>query len=42
MLAAAPSVGVVLGPWAPEKSEGSGADGIGAEGGEAGTKAVGA
>ena len=38
MLTAAPSIGVVLGPWGPEKSEGSGANGIGAGGGEAGTE----
>ena len=38
MLAAAPSVGVVLGPWGPEKSECSRADGTGVGGGEAGIK----
>ena len=37
MLTAAPSVGVVLGPWGSEKLEGSGA-----RGGEAGTEGVGA
>ena len=42
MLAAAPSRGAVLGPWGPEKTKGSGADGIGVEGGEAGTEGVGA
>ena len=43
MLAAAPSGGAaVLGPWGPEKTEGSGADGTGAEGGEAGTEGAGA
>ena len=42
MLAAAPSVGVVLGAWGFEKSEGSGADGTGARGGEAGTEGAGA
>ena len=38
MLAATPSVGVVLRPWVPEKLEGSGSDGTGARGGEAGTE----
>ena len=42
MLTAAPSVGVVLGPWGSEKSEGSGVDGTGSRGGEAGTEDVGA
>ena len=38
MLTAAPSVRVVLGPWGLEKSEGSGANGTGARGGEADTE----
>ena len=42
VLPAAPSVGAVLGPWGPKKTEGSGASGTGAEGGDAGTEAVGA
>ena len=42
MLAVAPSVGAVLGPWCPEKTEGSGAGVTGAEGGDAGTKGAGA
>ena len=42
MLAATPSIGVVLGPWGSEKSEGSGADGTRARGGEAGTEGDGA
>ena len=42
MLAAAPSVGVVLGPWGLKKTEGSGADDIGAGGGEADTEGAGA
>ena len=37
-LTAAPSVGVVLGPWGPEKTESSGADDTGSGGGEAGTE----
>ena len=41
MLTVAPSVGVVLGPWGPVKSEGSGADRTGSKGGEAGSKGVG-
>ena len=40
MLVAAPSVGVVLGPWGPKKSEGSGADGTEARGGEASTEVL--
>ena len=35
VLTATPSVGAVLGPWGPEKTEGSEAGGIGAEGGDA-------
>ena len=42
MLAASPSVGAVLGPWGPKKTEGSGAGGTRAEEGDAGTKGVGA
>ena len=42
VLAAARSVGVVLGPWGPKKIEGSGAGGAGAGGGEAGTEGAGA
>ena len=42
MLVVAPSVGVVLGPWGPEKSEGSGADDTRARGGEASTEGAGA
>ena len=42
VLAAAPSGGAVLRPWGPEKTEGSGADGTGAGGGEAGTEGAGA
>ena len=42
VLTAAPSVGAVLGPWGPKKIEGSGADGIGAGGGEVGTEGAGA
>ena len=38
MLAAAPFVGAVLGPCGLEKTEGSGASGVGARGGEAGTE----
>ena len=38
VLTAAPSGGVVLGPWGLEKIEDSGADGTGAGGGEAGTE----
>ena len=38
VLAAAPSGGAVLGPWGPY----SGADGIGARGGEAGIEGAGA
>ena len=36
VLAVAPSGGAVLGPWGSEKTEGSGAEGTGARGGEAG------
>ena len=42
VLAAAPSGGAVLGPWGPEKTEGSGTDGTGSGGGEAGTEGAGA
>ena len=42
VLAAALSVGAVLGPWGLEKTEGSGADDIGAGGGEVRTEGVGA
>ena len=42
VLIATPSGGAVLGPWGPEKTEGSGADGTGARGGEAGTEGAGA
>ena len=42
VLAAAPSGGEVLGPWGPKKTEGSGADGTGSGGGEAGTEGTGA
>ena len=42
MLVATPSVGVVLGPWGSKKSEGSGADGTGAKGGEADSEGAGA
>ena len=42
VLVAAPFVGAVLGPWGPERSEGSGADDNGVGGGEAGTKGAGA
>ena len=38
VLTAAPSGGAVLGPWGPEKTEGSGVDGTRAGGGEAGTE----
>ena len=38
VLTATPSEGAVLEPWGPEKTEGSGADGTGAGGGEAGTE----
>ena len=38
VLAAAPSIGVVLGPWGLKKTEDSRADGIGAGGGEADTE----
>ena len=40
VLVAAPSVGAVMEPWGPKKSEGSGADDIGAKGGEAGLEGV--
>ena len=42
VLDAATSVGAVLGAGALEKTEGSGADGIGAGGGDAGTEGTGA
>ena len=42
VLAAAPSVGVVLGPGGLEKTEGSRAGGIGAGGGDVGTEGAGA
>ena len=42
LLAAALSVGAVLGPWGPEKTEGSGVGSAGAGGGEAGTESAGA
>ena len=42
VLVAAPSGGAVLGPWGPEKTKGSGTDGTGSEGGEAGTEGAGA
>ena len=42
VLAATSYVGAVLGPWGPEKTEGSGASGSGAEGGEAETEGAGA
>ena len=42
VLAAAPSVGVVLGAGGLEKIEGSGAEGIGARGGDAETEGAGA
>ena len=38
MLAAAPSGGAVLGPWGPEKIEGSGADDTGSGGEEDSTE----
>ena len=38
VLAPTSSGGAVLGPWGPEKTEGSGADDIVAGGGEAGTE----
>ena len=41
VLIAAPSGGAVLGPWGLEKTKGSGADGTGAGGGEAGTEGAG-
>ena len=42
VLVVAPSGGAVLGPWALEKTEGSGADGTGVGGGEAGIEGAGA
>ena len=42
VLAAASSVGAVLGPWGSEKTEGSRAGDIGAGGGEVGTEGTGA
>ena len=42
VLAAAPSGGVVLGPWGFEKIEGNGVDSTGAGGGEAGIEGAGA
>ena len=42
VLAAALSIGAVLGPWGPEKTKGSGAGGTGVRGGEAGTEGAGA
>ena len=42
VLTVASSVGAVLGPWGPEKTEGSGADDTRAGGGEAGTEGAGA
>ena len=38
VLTAAPFVGAVLGSWGPEKTEGRGVGGTGAEGGEAETE----
>ena len=42
VLAAALSVGAVLGLWGPEKTEGCGAGSTGAKGGDAGTEGDGA
>ena len=42
VLTAALFVEAILGPWGPEKTEGSGAGGTGDEGGDAGTEGVGA
>ena len=42
VLTAVPSGGAVLGPWGPKRTEGSGADGIGAGGEEARTEGAGA
>ena len=42
VLAAAPSVGAILEPWGPEKTEGSGAGGTGAEGRDDGIEGAGA